>query len=438
MLFFVVLSAILLSLVYSFVFQIKPLVDARAYDTIAQNLLSGNGFREDPSLPFVWDNAIMRAGPAYEFFLAGVYWLFGHSYAAVWVIQALLRGLSVFLLYLTTKEVFSSVKEKKKIAIFAAALFAFWPDLIEISAMLMTETLYLFFTILSLYFFTLSWKKPESLSIALGLGLVTGIGVLTRPTLLFFLFVYLFFYATKRAYKSLLVCLVAAILTLIPWAWRNYQVYNEIILTTRIGEYNIWLGNLPESTGGQWVGDDNPLREYTTANGFTGLKEVAQESFLSFITAHPLSFVRLTLLRCVRYFSLIRPMGFWFYQQGISQMLFVGSSLLYIAAMFLAGFSGLVYLVRKKKDIFVYLAVLLFMTAFPILLTVVQARYRFQAYPILAIAAAYGLYMLRRGFKTFIREPVVRWTVAFLLCVSLIDVWVYIPIIVERIQGFFA
>ena len=70
----------LLSLVYSFYFKIAPVVDARVYDTIAVNILEGGAYKEDLSKSYEFDTAIIRVGPGYEFFLAGIYYLFGHHY----------------------------------------------------------------------------------------------------------------------------------------------------------------------------------------------------------------------------------------------------------------------------------------------------------------------------------------------------------------------
>tara|TARA_Y100000310_G_scaffold339408_1_gene431964 strand:- start:1157 stop:1432 length:276 start_codon:yes stop_codon:yes gene_type:complete len=59
----------LITIGYAFIFQINPVVDAKAYDRIAQNLLTGNGFVEDTTVPIEYDSAIVRVGPFYQFFL---------------------------------------------------------------------------------------------------------------------------------------------------------------------------------------------------------------------------------------------------------------------------------------------------------------------------------------------------------------------------------
>ena len=79
------------SLAFSFYYKIKLRVDAQAYNSIAWNLVQGNGYVEDKSNAFTpqKDEAILRVGPGYEFFLAGIYTFFGHRIWVVWIFHAL-------------------------------------------------------------------------------------------------------------------------------------------------------------------------------------------------------------------------------------------------------------------------------------------------------------------------------------------------------------
>ena len=108
---FVVIASFILSLAYSFYFKIKPSVDARAYDTIAQNISAGYGFRENTDRDILYDYSIVRAGPGYEYFLAGLYTMFKHNYEPVWIAQAFLHALSVYLIYLIARRIFLKTKK---------------------------------------------------------------------------------------------------------------------------------------------------------------------------------------------------------------------------------------------------------------------------------------------------------------------------------------
>lgn len=377
---------VLLSLAYSFGYRIRPAVDARAYDTIAMNMLAGNGFREDLSVPLDRDWAILRAGPGYELFLAGLYWLFGHRYEPVWIAQALVRGVSTLLVYRLGREVFPI--DGRRIGLVAAAIFGLSPDLVEISAMLMTETLYLLLTVLVAWLFLRRYNRCDGRGGDAVLGAAMGAAILTRPVIGLFLLPILYLYVARRQLLGAAVLLGCLAIVMLPWNIYTYQTYGQLIPTTLIGELNLWTGNMPGSIGGQATASEIPPTVYVRDYGMLGFKQQAVREFLAFALGQPLAFAQLSLVRAVRFFSLARPMGFWFYQTGLPQALFVASSALYIAFLFLTGFAGAALLARDPRPAARSLLLLLVLTPLPLLVTVVQSRYRFQIYPLLALTAA--------------------------------------------------
>lgn len=416
------------SLVYSFYYRIPLVVDAQAYDQIAMNILDGFGFKEDRTKSFEFDTAIVRAGPGYEFFLAGIYRIFGHRYEAVWTIQALLHAFSALLLFFISCKIF---KEKGElIGLIAAGFFAFHPDLIEISAMLMTETLYLFLIVLVVYLFVLMYEQPKKIILSGLLGLVIGVTLLTRPTIILFIPVILFAYYNLKHHRPALWFCFGIFLMLAPWVVRNYFIYHQFILTTLIGEYNLWIGNTLRADGGQISGGFNPLTAFTDVYGFFGLKVKAHTEFWSFVFTYPLVFIKLCFIRFIRYFSLIRPMGFWFYQTGVKQLVFVASSAVAIAVLFIGGFSGMIAAWKEKKSLFYYLIVFAFTSPLVLIPTVVQSRYRFQIYPFLAIFGGYALIIGKTKFAHY-RIFFISTTITF-LSITLIDIWLFFPLIMER------
>ena len=431
---YILISSFVLSIAYSFYFRINPVVDANAYDRIAVNIVEGFGFIEDRTVSFEYDKSIVRAGPGYEYFLAGVYFIFGHNYEIVWFLQAVLHVLSAYIIFLIAKQLFKDGGEK--IGIVSAAIFAFSPDLVEISAMLMTETLYLFFTILIFYLFVRIYQDAGSKPLTVVTGISMGAAILMRPPLLLFIPVFLVLYLYRKQYSLSMLFLGSTGLIILPWVIRNYTIYDQFILTTMIAEYNLWVGNTLLSEGGQIAGGFNVLEDYVSKNGFFGLKQKAQMEFFTFIFTHPFVFIKLTFIRFIRYFSLIRPMGFWFYQVGIGQMIMVTSSLLWIAFLFVTGFSGMVSLLLKKNKIFCYLTVLALTSPLVLLPTVVQSRYRFQIYPFLCIFAGYFLVAFIKEKKWWKKKEFFIPTL-FLVVVSLIDVFFSLDKVLERIGGLF-
>ena len=432
----VVFLSFLLSAGYAFWHRIEPTVDAGAYDQIAINIRDGFGFREERAGNIEFDTSIIRVGPAYEFFLAGVYALFGHRYEAAWILQAFLHALTAYLLYLIARRVFP--EEGRKIGLIAAALFGLHPDLIEISALLMTETFYLFLIVLALWWFVRVSEDPRAWRYTLFLSFSLALAVLSRPPVLLFIPVILWLYAARRQYARGAAFLTLLIAFLAPWSIRNFAVYRQFIPTTLVGEYNLWVGNTLTARGGQISGGYNPATDYGTRYGYSPFAAEARRQFRAFVTAHPTRFLRLTALRSVRYMSLIRPMGFWFYERRFPQLLFVGASLASIAALFVLGFSGIGLALKAGRGILLYFAVLALTAPLVLLPAVVESRYRFQIYPFLAL---FGGYLAAVCFSRTHHplRPAARkmflGASAILIGISVIDGIAFFSVVMERLRA---
>lgn len=376
----ILFGSFFLSLTYSFYFQIQPAVDARAYDEIALNIVNGVGYLESPELPIDKDFSIARVGPLYEYFLAGVYQIFGHNYYVVWFLQAILHTLTALLIYLIGLKIFSSNDRREMIALWSAGIFGFYPDLIEISAMLMTETLYLFLFCLFLYLFFANTSTVL-------LGLVSGLAVLARPPVLFCLPVVLFYLYQKKTFREILLFSFILGSVFVPWTARNYIVYNEIMPFGVAGQLNFWIGNHIGSRGEQEMGQE--IVDFAESHSIVELGSESVRQFKNFVLDYPVSFVEITILRINKYFSIIRPMGFWFYSSGWQQMLFVLSSAIASIILFTLGLAGAFQMFKERKEEYLYLIAFAVMTPLILFMTVVETRYRFQIYPILAIFSGY-------------------------------------------------
>ena len=89
---YLALASVCISASYSFYYRVMPWADAQGYDQIALNLVGGYGYVEKQEFAITpeKDEALIRVGPGYQFFLAAIYFLFGHHYFIVWLLQALL------------------------------------------------------------------------------------------------------------------------------------------------------------------------------------------------------------------------------------------------------------------------------------------------------------------------------------------------------------
>ena len=277
---FIILISLFGSLAYSFYFQITPQVDARGYDSAALNIVNGYGYRETADGDLVFDQAIGRIGPLYQYFLAGHYYLFGHRFEPVWISQAILHALTVLLVYLICLLIFKNAERKKDISLLAAAIIGFYPDLVEISAMLMMETFYLFWFMLAVYLFFRFFDKISFWTAVLS-GLVFGLATLTRPPVLFLIPAVLFCYFTQKKRLAAGAFILTLVLVFVPWTARNYQVFHKISPLGAGGAYNFWIGNYHGANGEQEPPDE--AREFIKNYGVINIQPVAMNKFFTFI-----------------------------------------------------------------------------------------------------------------------------------------------------------
>lgn len=429
----ILLLSLSLSLFYAFHFRIKPQVDARAYDNIAQNIVAGNGFRESMEKDLAHDYAIARVGPLYQFFLAGIYKIFGHSYPAVWVFQGFLHSLTALLVYLVSLLVLSGFENKRKMALTAAAIIAFYPDLIENSAMLLSETLYLFLVCFAVYLFFRYFYRKNILTL-LGLGLVFGLAVLSRPPVLIFAPIMLFYFYSKKLFWPGLVFIMIVIAVFVPWTARNYIVYKSFMPFGAAGNFNFWIGNWHGASGEQ--GENQEQYQFLATHEIKEVNSESMKQFKNFLLEYPAEFIKLTLLRVNKYFSVIRPMGFWFYQTGLGQLLFLLSSGLASVILFIFGFGGLIRSIKLKNEVLYYLLAFAVATPLVVFITVVETRYRFQIYPFLAVFAGFFIFELFGKPKWWFNK-ILRLAIFLIVANGLLDLFLAFAKFKERLGNFF-
>lgn len=392
----ILLLSFCVSLAYAFIFSIEPASDAGAYDTIAVNIAGGFGYQEDLSKDIANDFAIARVGPLYPYFLAGVYKVFGHHFEAVWILQAILHALSVLLIYLTALAIFSNFEQKKIISLWAAGIFGFYPDLIEISAMIMAETLYLFFVCLAVYVFFKFFNRTGTWPVIL-LGLTFGLATLSRPPVLFLIPVLLFYFYRQKKLLATVLFIVVLVMIFTPWTLRNYSIYERFMPFGAAGAMNFWTGNFHGGNGEQMA--HPAYLDFLNSHKITETADESVRQFKFFLKNYPGEFLKISVLRINKYFSIIRPIGFWFYQSGWSQFIFLCSSSIASIILFVFGIGGLIKSIKLKNKVLYYLMAFTLITPAIFFIAAVETRYRFQIYPLLAIFAGYFIVYLFKERK---------------------------------------
>lgn len=219
----------------------QPLAhDELDYDRYAFNIFTGNGYRLEPDGP----PSSIRP-PLYPLFLSTIYWIFGRSYTVVRIIQCIIGGLSCILIYYVGSRIFG--ERNGKISAFIAT---FYPPFIYFCPLLVTESLFIFLLLLSV-FLLLIMREIPALSKVILCGVILGLTVLTRANALFFLpFVLLWIILTFRrgikksiVVSAILLCGVA--IAIGPWTVRNYLVWHRIVPISLQGGFCFWTSNNP-------------------------------------------------------------------------------------------------------------------------------------------------------------------------------------------------
>jgi 4-amino-4-deoxy-L-arabinose transferase-like glycosyltransferase len=200
-----------------------PLQDLR-YRPIAVNLLEGNGYSSDASAPYGPSEA---AAPAYPFYIAAVYAVFGRSVYAITLSQAFLDLATCLLVALVS---FSLAPPRLKSSAGLLALIIYgifsWPTVVWV-ARIYAETLTLFFMMLAVALCALATRNRARYRF--GAGLACGLAILTRPdsvlllmAIVLFLLIQLARGRGQRVASSLFVFCLGVGLALTPWITRNY------------------------------------------------------------------------------------------------------------------------------------------------------------------------------------------------------------------------
>ena len=394
---YIVVITTLVSAAYSFYYHDRPRVDAHAYDRIGWNLARGLGYVEiesNAAHPRA-DDAIVRVGPGYQFFLAGLYWIFGHTIWIVWIAHALLRGISVYIVYRTALLVFSgyfSSARNNRVALLAAMLFGFSPDLIMINGLLLTETFFIFLLVTAAYLSLRLIAARRNVSLlAWGASATWAGAILTRPVALLPFVVFLGIVIWRKQVRAAFIIFALPALLIGMWSYRMTMRYDYFILTTTAGWYDVWVGNNPQATGGF---EKSPIIQEFRDKTYdsTILDRIGRQKYFEFLTQQPLQFLELQWRKTALYFSLFRPGGYWIhlFDRTWDLRVSLGSSLIWTFLLFAGGLGGAYLLLQNHRDavsrLIVAFAVLQPLAVIPI---IVETRYRYSLFPFLAIFAAY-------------------------------------------------
>src|SRR5262249_52828387 len=149
--------------------------DERDYNQLATSLVERGEFAFEPGKP------LSMRPPLYPAVVAGMYRLAGmENYQAVRLLQVVLSLLTTYLLYRFGTEIYS-----RRVGLWLAVLFCFYPSLLWYNNLLLTETLFTFLLCAACYILARGLRRNSIGSLAL-FGVLLGLAALTRSILWLF------------------------------------------------------------------------------------------------------------------------------------------------------------------------------------------------------------------------------------------------------------
>jgi 4-amino-4-deoxy-L-arabinose transferase-like glycosyltransferase len=201
-----------------------PVNDLLWNDAVAWNLAQGNGFTASQGVPLV--PGVLRT-PGYPAFLAVVYYLFGHSYTAAFVFQALVDALSAVLITLIGLRLMSP-----GVALTGGILYATYPYSAFFCGVLSQDILLTLTVLVVLYLTARVDPARPRLSQWLLVGLAIGAAALVKSFMILLalvpaLLVLLVVSGVRRRIAALAMVGIGAALMVSPWVVRNYVVFRS-------------------------------------------------------------------------------------------------------------------------------------------------------------------------------------------------------------------
>lgn len=392
--------------------------DDQIFDKWAQEIIKGNWLGD--GLIFIYRM------PLYVYFLSIVYSLFGHTYAAVYIIQSLLGAATCVIVYAIGRMLFN-----RNTGLLAGLIVALYGPILFYNGMLVGEVLGMFIT--SLAFLSLVYfQETGRYRHLFASGILIGLSMLLRGNMLIvlpFIFVWLFLLFRKEsAWKPLryiAVLCVAILIAISPIIIRNYIARKGFVPITALGGFNVYIGNAHGADGTYRripeIGSNpedmiknsikiaekeagRPLRASEVSNFWVRqtLKSISKDGVGPF------------LLLLAKKFAIFWNMyevpdiwDYYFFKQFIPILALPFFSFLILAPLAFVG--AYMSWPRRKELSLLYTFIIGYM--FSLVAIFITSRYRIQVAPFLAILAAYAIVGIPEVFRNNLARAIACVTI---------------------------
>jgi 4-amino-4-deoxy-L-arabinose transferase-like glycosyltransferase len=227
------------------------------YRLLSDGLAHGHGYSYPPPFngPGVGFAPTAYYPPMYPALLSVLRWITLHTplpdgaTAPVVVLNLVAAAASIVLVYAIARRL-----ADERTALVAAALVAFWPNLILHSAVTLSETVFIAVLLFAIWLAVAGSWRTLSLARLTAIGAVVGFATLVRPVALPLIgALFVGWLVAGVGWRAALVrtglVTIACAAVIAPWMIRNAVVMGATVLSTNTGD-NLCMSRQPGATGG--------------------------------------------------------------------------------------------------------------------------------------------------------------------------------------------
>jgi len=292
--------------------------DSQLYYHTAKNLAEGKGYsvtiaEQNQKLSTSYKPSIIPNTyyhnfypPIYSSFLGMLYYVFGTSILVYAIPQIILGTISCYLTYVIAKEAFSP-----KIGLLACFLLSIYHPIVWWTSYIRAETLFIFLLLLTIFFLIKAIKNNLDTKNIILSGIFLAISFLCRNVILYLPIFIIFYFIIifcknnkKRLLYSTIIFLASFYVTLLPWAYRNYTLYDQFSITTTEDWDTFYICNVTSS--------DLPFfdlhevkyeRDLEDEISLLMLSKGTKEASVAFIKRYPMKYIKLCFKRFLAYWG---------------------------------------------------------------------------------------------------------------------------------------
>lgn len=256
--------------------------DVGFYDAAARNLLATGVYSYVPG------EATTGMPPGQSYFLALLYAGGGDPIAFAKLAHVALLSLVAVLAYFTGREMIGA-----SVGFWAGVLTAVDPALVYLSGTFLSDGLFIFLMMIGIYLLVRSASDHNSVW-WISAGICFGLAGLTRNQgWLFSIALWLGALVTMGrllSTRGATIVLIATVVAVAPWTWRNYQVTGQFIPVSSEGGLTLWASNNPEFVFRPPMPMSGGIYDVPPRLSETEVDQYYRQRAIQWIISHPLNF----------------------------------------------------------------------------------------------------------------------------------------------------